>query len=129
VSLLSLLSTFQPNGRVKRFGDAPSSDQTDTGCGDGKIVKDGKCAECGKGTYADTNASPQKCELCAYDTYSTGAANKVCTACDTGKGTLQIGSDEAGDCIGKSFFIFPWLGTKYSSRYFESHITINMLMF
>jgi hypothetical protein len=100
---------------VKRFDDAPSSDETNTGCPAGHVKKtiggQEQCAACGKGTYANTDASPEVCSLCPYDTYSTGAANEECTACDTGKGTLQTGSDEAGDCIGMLFFIFP-LGTK-----------------
>jgi hypothetical protein len=109
VPLSSLLSTFQFDGRVKRFDNAPSTDVTNTGCPDGYIVKrvdnQDRCAACTKGTYANTKASPQECTACPFDHYSAGAANKECTACDTDKGTLQIGSDEPGDCIGKLLFI------------------------
>jgi hypothetical protein len=38
------------------------------------------------------------CTHCGYDTYS-GTAAKVCTACPSGKGTLETGSKQSTDCI------------------------------
>ena len=95
----------QTHSRVKRFDpsdfdDAETEDVPSTGCPDGSITNsDDTCTECTAGTYANTDASPQVCTACPLDKYS-GSKAKECTACASGKGTLEEQSDSADDCIG-----------------------------
>ena len=53
----------------------------------------GKWVPCGPGKYSNNN----QCVDCAAGTYSTEAANSVCTACPSGM-TSDTGSDEKTDC-------------------------------
>ena len=81
------------------FDDADTEDIVESGCSVGFIQnQDDTCSKCTAGTFANTAADTnQVCESCAYDTYSGDEATE-CTACGTGLGTLEIGSDTAGDC-------------------------------
>ena len=65
--------------------------------GDVELADKTGCKLCPAGTYANKNTN--ECVQCALDYYSTGLVDE-CTACDTGKGTLETGSSNAGDCIG-----------------------------
>ena len=92
------------HSRQKRdinFDDADTEDIVESGCSVGFIQnQDDTCSKCTAGTFANTAADTnQVCESCAYDTYSGDEATE-CTACGTGLGTLEIGSDTAEDCTG-----------------------------
>ena len=99
------LITFQTHGRMKRFDpsdfdNAETEDVVTTGCPDGSIQNsDDSCTECTAGTYANTDADPETCSECGYDTYSADAATE-CTTCDSGLGTLELGSEGPEDCVG-----------------------------
>ena len=82
------------------FDTAETEDVVTTGCPSGSITNDDdSCTECTAGTYANTDADPEVCTTCAFDTYSGNAATE-CTDCDSGKGTLEVGSDDVSDCVG-----------------------------
>ena len=67
---------------------------------------------CGPGSYYDKYS--ETCELCEIGWYTLNSDQTTCVKCGTGNTTLQKGSSQVKDCVGKKLishmkFLFHYI--------------------